>query len=68
MPRLRIVRRHSLLLARVLAAAPCTATHGQENLKINKARLSDRVLVTWAWDHFQGTNMAVIDTGLSPSS
>jgi len=50
---------------------------GQEAIPINQRRLSARVLVTWACDHFQGTNMVVvetdeglvvIDTGLSPTT
>lgn len=62
-------------LATLLLIPP--AVGGQEGVKINLRRLSDRVLVTWGCDHFQGTNMAVIitdsglvviDTGLSPST
>jgi glyoxylase-like metal-dependent hydrolase (beta-lactamase superfamily II) len=50
---------------------------GQDDLKINQDQITERVLVTWACDHFQGTNMAVvataeglvvIDTGLSPTT
>ena len=53
------------------------STHAQDSVPINSKWLSDRVLVTWACDYFQGTNMAVvvtdsglliIDTGLSPST
>jgi cyclase len=61
-----------------MLAVPCTTTaQGSEEIKINIRRLSDRVLLTWGCDHFQGTNMAVvvtarglvlIDTGLSPST
>ena len=49
----------------------------QDQIKINSERLSDRVLLTWGCDYFQGTNMAavatqqglvIIDTGLSPST
>jgi glyoxylase-like metal-dependent hydrolase (beta-lactamase superfamily II) len=56
-----------------LGAADATA---QEPLELNLRRLSDRVLLTWHCDQFQGTNMGVIttedglviiDTGLSPS-
>ena len=58
----------------LLTAMPVLA---QDQIKINSRRLSDRVLLTWACDYFQGTNMAVvitdeglviIDTGLSPST
>jgi glyoxylase-like metal-dependent hydrolase (beta-lactamase superfamily II) len=58
----------------MLLAVPAQA---QEQIKINRERLSDRVLITWGCDYFQGTNMAVvateqglviIDTGLSPST
>jgi glyoxylase-like metal-dependent hydrolase (beta-lactamase superfamily II) len=57
-----------------LLATPAPA---QDQIKINSERLSDRVLLTWGCDYFQGTNMAVvateqglviIDTGLSPST
>jgi glyoxylase-like metal-dependent hydrolase (beta-lactamase superfamily II) len=63
------------LLVLVLAASPA-ACAAQEELPLNVRRVSDRVLVTWHCDHFQGTNMAVIataeglviiDTGLSPT-
>lgn len=75
--RLRIPVRRSLCLALAMAGVPVTASHGQEEIPLNLKRLSDRVLVTWACDYFQGTNMAVvttaeglvvIDTGLSPST
>lgn len=55
-------------------AAPLKA---QDEIKINSRWLGDRLLLTWACDYFQGTNMAVvvtedglviIDTGLSPST
>jgi len=66
-----------VLLAYALALLPATPAQAQDQIKINGKRLSDRVLLTWACDHFQGTNMAVvaseqglviIDTGLSPST
>ncbi|MEJ2679608.1 MAG: MBL fold metallo-hydrolase, partial [Gemmatimonadota bacterium] len=69
------VLRSPLLLALSLAVLAAGAA-GQEELPLNARRLSDRVLVTWHCDHFQGTNMAVvatadglviIDTGLSPT-
>ncbi len=67
----------SLLLGATLMLFPFSVTQGQEEVKINLRRVSDRVLVTWACDYFQGTNMAVIatdsglvviDTGLSPTT
>jgi glyoxylase-like metal-dependent hydrolase (beta-lactamase superfamily II) len=51
--------------------------HAQDPLTINHRWVGERVLVTWACDYFQGTNMAfvvsdsglvVIDTGLSPTT
>jgi cyclase len=60
-----------------LALLVATPAPAQDQIKINSKRLSDRVLVTWGCDYFQGTNMAVvateqglviIDTGLSPST
>lgn len=66
-----------------LCVLPCaltavaSPTQAQDQITINSKRLSDRMLVTWACDYFQGTNMAVIigeqglvivDTGLSPST
>jgi len=59
------------------APAAAQVANQPEELKINSRRVSDRVLVTWACDYFQGTNMAVlvgerglliIDTGLSPTT
>jgi cyclase len=72
--------KHLPLVALILpgmALLPGSPALGQEEVPINLERLSDRVLVTWACDHFQGTNMAVlatedglvvIDTGLSPTT
>ncbi len=70
------VARYALLSCTLMSlhVAPAEA---QDPIKINSERLSDRVLLTWACDYFQGTNMAVvvtqdglviIDTGLSPST
>jgi cyclase len=65
------------LVACALALPPVVPAHAQTEIPINSRRLSDRVLLTWACDYFQGTNMAVvvtaqglliIDTGLSPST
>jgi glyoxylase-like metal-dependent hydrolase (beta-lactamase superfamily II) len=65
-----------VLLGCALAALP-RPTHAQDPIKINGRWQSDRVLVTWGCDYFQGTNMAVIvddqgliviDTGLSPTT
>ncbi len=69
----------AVLLLGVLAltSLPATPVLAQDEVKINSTWLGDRVLLTWACDHFQGTNMAVvvtdqglviIDTGLSPST
>jgi glyoxylase-like metal-dependent hydrolase (beta-lactamase superfamily II) len=67
----------SILSALLFALIPAQPAQAQEEIPINLERLSDRVLVTWACDYFQGTNMAVIvtddglvviDTGLSPST
>jgi glyoxylase-like metal-dependent hydrolase (beta-lactamase superfamily II) len=58
----------------LFAAVPAIA---QDSVKINSRWLGDRVLLSWACDYFQGTNMAVvrtddglliIDTGLSSST
>ena len=66
-----------LLLGLALTVVLGAEAHGQEEVNLNTRRLSERVLVTWACDHFQGTIMAVIvteeglvviDTGLSPST
>jgi glyoxylase-like metal-dependent hydrolase (beta-lactamase superfamily II) len=66
-----------LLLTGVPILLPSEPVSGQEEVKINQRWLSERVLLTWACDHFQGTNMAVlvtdqglvvIDTGLSPTT
>lgn len=66
-----------VLFAYALAMLPAIPAQAQDQLNINSKRLSDRVLLTWACDHFQGTNMAVvvteqglvvIDAGLSPST
>ena len=65
------------LLASTLALLYPPPARAQDQLEIYSKRLSDRVLLTWACHHFQGTNMAVvatdeglviIDTGLSPST
>ncbi len=61
----------------LLAFPPVAPTLGQDEIPINSRRLSERALLTWACDHFQGTNMivlttseglVVIDTGLSPTT
>ncbi|MFC1544198.1 MBL fold metallo-hydrolase [Gemmatimonadota bacterium] len=66
-----------VLIACAIAVLPLKPTHAQDQVKINHRSASDRVLLTWACDYFQGTNMAVIttgqglvviDTGLSPST
>lgn len=66
-----------LLLASIPAVLPTAAVDAQDDIKINMRWLSDRVLLTWGCDHFQGTHMAVIvtaeglvviDTGLSPTT
>ena len=60
-----------------LLLAPLQVAHAQDPLPINHRWVGDRILVTWACDYFQGTNMAVvvsdsglvvIDTGLSPTT
>ena len=61
----------------ISASLPAVPAQGQEEISINSHRLSERVLVTWGCDYFQGTNMivlttseglVVIDTGLSPTT
>lgn len=67
-----------ILRGLVPAGALCVAgpAVAQEAIPVNLRRVSERVLVTWSCDRFQGTNMAVlatdsglvlIDTGLSGS-
>ncbi|NJD09904.1 MAG: MBL fold metallo-hydrolase [Gemmatimonadetes bacterium] len=67
-------RRMLLPVALVLAS---TGAGAQEEIKLNLRRASDRVVVTWGCDHFQGTNMiaiatdsgvVIIDTGLSTTT
>lgn len=71
----RVVR--SLALAASAVVLSAGVASAQQGIEINQRRLSDRVLLTWACDRFQGTNMAivatdggliVIDTGLSPTT
>ena len=59
-----------------LMLSPVTQVLGQDQIPLNTHRLSERILVTWRCDRFQGTNMTVIatsnglvivDTGLSPT-
>jgi glyoxylase-like metal-dependent hydrolase (beta-lactamase superfamily II) len=66
-----------VLAALTLTILPTTAARGQDEVPINSLRINERVMVTWACDHFQGTNMAVlvsreglvlVDTGLSPTT
>jgi cyclase len=66
-----------MVLACAASSLLATPARSQDAIPINSKWLSDRVLVTWACDYFQGTNMAVvvtgqglliIDTGLSPST
>ena len=66
-----------LLLGLALTVLMGAEAHGQEEVKLNTQRLSERVLLTWGCDYFQGTIMGVIvteeglvviDTGLSPST
>ncbi len=66
-----------VLFTYALALLCTTPAQAQDQIPINSKRLSDRVLLTWACDHFQGTNLAVIvtkqglvviDPGLSPST
>ncbi len=65
------------LLSCALSLLLVAAAQAQDQIKINSKRLSDRVLLTWACDYVQGTNMAVvvtqeglviIDTWVSPST
>lgn len=67
----------AVILAFALFVVPQRSALGQDRIPLNHERLTDRVLLTWACDHFQGTNMAVvvteeglvvIDTGLSPTT
>ncbi|MFC1661826.1 MBL fold metallo-hydrolase [Gemmatimonadota bacterium] len=67
----------SLFLACSVTVAPGATADGQEEIKLNSEQLSERVLLSWGCDYFQGTNMAVIatqeglvviDTGLSPTT
>jgi len=66
-----------ILLVWSLTLLCTTPIQAQDQIKINSKWLGNRVLITWACDYFQGTNMAVvvtdeglllIDTGLSPST
>ncbi len=66
-----------LLSAFALVVLLATPAPAQEQVTINSKWIGGHVLLTWACDHFQGTNMAVvvtdeglviIDTGLSPST
>jgi glyoxylase-like metal-dependent hydrolase (beta-lactamase superfamily II) len=74
---LRLPVRRILFLIGALTTLSATTALGQEEIKLNTRRLSERVLLTWACDYFQGTNMGVIvtdqglvviDTGLSPTT
>ena len=67
----------AVLLTSTLLLVPKGSAVGQDAIPINHEWLTDRVLLTWGCDHFQGTNMAVvvtdqglvvIDTGLSPTT
>lgn len=67
----------TLFIGCALGVLPQAIALGQDNIPLNLERMSDRVLVTWACDYFQGTNMVVIateeglvviDTGLSPTT
>ena len=71
------MRTRYMVLTCAVASLLATPARSQDTIPINSKWLSDRVLVTWACDYFQGTNMAVvvtaqglliIDTGLSPST
>jgi glyoxylase-like metal-dependent hydrolase (beta-lactamase superfamily II) len=76
----RIISRTTLqavLLGLALSLFSLQAGSAQDPLPINHHWVGDRILVTWACDHFQGTVMAVvvadsglvvIDTGLSPTT
>jgi glyoxylase-like metal-dependent hydrolase (beta-lactamase superfamily II) len=75
--RLQFAVLRSFLFAFALASVAGAPARGQEDIKLNHRWIGDRILITWAWDQFQGTNMAVvasedglvvIDTGLSPST
>ncbi|MFC1529605.1 MBL fold metallo-hydrolase [Gemmatimonadota bacterium] len=46
----------------ILTLLPAAPVRGQDEIPINSRRLSERILLTWACNHFQGTNMAVIST------
>jgi glyoxylase-like metal-dependent hydrolase (beta-lactamase superfamily II) len=61
----------------ILTLLPLAVAQAQDDVKLNMRRPSERVLVTWGCDYFQGTIMAVlttdeglvvIETGLSPST
>lgn len=67
----------TLLLAGALWVPSQASVSGQDQIPINHEWLTNRVLLTWACDHFQGTNMVVVtteeglvvvDTGLSPTT
>ncbi len=73
----RLPARASALIGITLTLLLASPAQAQDQIKLNSQWLGDRVLVTWACDYFQGTNMAVvatdqglviIDTGLSPST
>ena len=77
MPTVPRVSARRLMLAAAISPLFPVRTDAQAQIPINSRTLSDRVLLTWACDYFQGTNMAVvvtaqglliIDTGLSPST
>ncbi|MFC1545739.1 MBL fold metallo-hydrolase [Gemmatimonadota bacterium] len=68
----------AIIITWIAASLPAAPVRGQvpEDIPINSRRLSERALLTWACNHFQGTNMivlttseglVVIDTGLSPT-
>ncbi|MFC1627694.1 MBL fold metallo-hydrolase [Gemmatimonadota bacterium] len=68
----------AIIITWIAASLPAAPARGQaqEEIPVNSRRLSERTLLTWACDHFQGTNMivlttteglVVIDTGLSPT-
>ncbi len=50
------------LLCSALTLLSIAPVRAQDHIKINSQRLSDRVLLTWACDSFQGTNMAIVAT------
>lgn len=76
----RIISRttfQAALLGVALSLVSLQAGIAQDPLPVNHYWVGDRILVTWACDYFQGTNMAVvvadsglvvIDTGLSPTT